>query len=497
MSQAYTVHDEDDEIYGIGEREQLVAFNPRATPESSPEPAEKPVSPSASNSDKNAKKRRKVLPSKGDAYLLRTSHPNYPEVSRIAEHHLPSAESDDDSMEDVADMDERLAKSMAEEDQKKYQLEEERLQNRKQPDKTPAATEEEEMVDVSDMDEQLANEMESNSRDQEDVAEDVQQIAADALIATDALKKIEISSPAQQPTPSDQMDHDHRASDASSFQLPSRKHSDGLGIWIKPEAPTPLPMLPMTPMEPTFSNYDPFPALSPLYQRHNSVTSPGGKIPEMLQSPASPEAATSPQTQLPSAREILEVADKMNEAHRQRHASMSSMASPSALPNGAYRASFSGAHPSPSMVSERTSPKSSLALSPPSGLLRRESYPLLSSATTNDSLSSTDVTSPSNTLPTPQSETHRQSMDERTLPPIPGVPRTSISIPTIPAIGSGGYKCDFPGCTALPFQTSYLLKYVPCFATAKARLADTTQLPCQCTLNESSTLLSCIWLPTR
>jgi hypothetical protein len=288
---------------------------------------------------------------------------------------------------------------------------------------------------------------------EEKIAEDLRQIAADAI------KKIDVSNPSQQLTPSDQMDHNHRQSNGVLYKPPpQQQQSGGLGIWIKPEVATPSPLPPRTPMEPNFSPYEPWP---PLSHHRNSVGSPGGKIPAMLQSPASPESATSPLTQLPSAREILEVADKMNEAQRQRHASMSSMAAPSPLSNGGYRASFSNAHPSPSMINERTSPKSSLALSPPSGLLRRESYPLLPSATPKDSQTNADVTSPANTLPTPQSDTHRPSIDEntRTLPLIPGVPRPSISVATIPATGSGGYKCDFPGCTAPPFQTSYLLKY--------------------------------------
>lgn len=177
----------------------------------------------------------------------------------------------------------------------------------------------------------------------------------------------------------------------------------------------------------------------------------------MLPGPASPEAAGSPRT-LPSAKEILDIANKANEAqqHRNRHASLSSVAIPSPQPNGGSRASFSNTHPSPSMTSE---PRSTLVLSPPSGVLRRESYPLPSSAsTTSHSIASPDVTSP-HLLPSPQSP-HRQSIDEntRTLPPIPGLGRPSINIETIPATGSGGYKCEFLGCTAAPFQTSYLLK---------------------------------------
>ncbi|KAL1613273.1 hypothetical protein SLS60_001505 [Paraconiothyrium brasiliense] len=48
------------------------------------------------------------------------------------------------------------------------------------------------------------------------------------------------------------------------------------------------------------------------------------------------------------------------------------------------------------------------------------------------------------------------ALASRTLPPPPGV---GASIGLVPSHGSGGFKCDHPGCTALPFQTQYLLKY--------------------------------------
>jgi hypothetical protein len=51
---------------------------------------------------------------------------------------------------------------------------------------------------------------------------------------------------------------------------------------------------------------------------------------------------------------------------------------------------------------------------------------------------------------------HRMSIDEvssRTLPVPPGA-----HMPNIPILNPPGHKCDFPGCTAPPFQTQYLLK---------------------------------------
>ncbi|PSN70231.1 hypothetical protein BS50DRAFT_488173 [Corynespora cassiicola Philippines] len=76
------------------------------------------------------------------------------------------------------------------------------------------------------------------------------------------------------------------------------------------------------------------------------------------------------------------------------------------------------------------------------------------STTTNDSYQSSDGLSPG-TQPTPiEARTHRMSIDSaiatRTLPP-----PIAQNIQHIPA--PGGFKCDYPGCNAPPFQTQYLL----------------------------------------
>lgn len=456
MSGAY----DQDDIYGIEGEEQMVAFKPRATPESSPDPIGKPVSPPVQKSAENAKVRRKALPSKGDAYLLRIAHPNYPEVHRKAETHLPKAESDDESMEDIADMDERLAKEMMLKEKSAQQKPEPpRFESRVEEYQRAVGEDEEEMVDV---DEHSSGDMEVSDADDEDIPPD--QVSRDmkrlAVDATHALHRLDLSSPeVKQQTlfvVPDPIDADRRESSSTATTAttattaPSRKPSDGLGIFT-----------PITPVEPNFQNSDPFSQWSPLAQHRGSMSSPGGKIPAILSIPGSPEASNSPLTQLPSARELLEIANRTNEAqHRDRHASLSSLSMPSPPPHSAYRASFSNAHPSPSMTSE---PRSSLVLSPPSGVLRRESYPLPSSASTiSQSIASPSEAASPHPLLTPQSPEHRQSIDEtaiaRTLPPLPGIGRPSISVATIPAAGSGGYKCDFPGCTAAPFQTSYLLK---------------------------------------
>jgi hypothetical protein len=456
MSQAL---DDEHDIYGLGQREHLVAIKPKVTPESSPDPIGRSVSPPPKQSGGPAKPRRKVEASKGDAYLLRIAYPNQPEVHRRAETHLPSANSDDESMEDVADMDERLAEEMRT-----------GVPLRSKPEPVSPRMqgvahenmEEEEMVDVADLNEKAAEAEEERNGNEAEVAHEVQQLAVHALSASDAyndaFRRMGISSPPLHPPASLYTDIDRRRSSSTTATTtttaPSRKQSDGLGIWIKPEVPSPF--TPMTPVEPNFQ--DPFSAWSPLSGHRNSIGSPGGKLPAILSGPASPEAI-GPPTPLPAAKEILKEVERglVDAQQRNRHASLSSMTMPSPTSHSSYRASFSNAHPSPSMTSE---PRSSLVLSPPSGVLRRESYPLPSSASTATSLS---IASPSEVasplMPSPHSP-HGQSIDEntRTLPPLPGIGRPTISVATIPSAGSGGYKCDFPGCTAAPFQTSYLLK---------------------------------------
>ncbi|KAJ4286265.1 hypothetical protein N0V90_013299 [Kalmusia sp. IMI 367209] len=78
------------------------------------------------------------------------------------------------------------------------------------------------------------------------------------------------------------------------------------------------------------------------------------------------------------------------------------------------------------------------------------------SATTENSYQSSEGVSPGAQV-TPIDMRQRLSIDgalaSRTLP-LPVGP----NIQHIPSHGSSGFKCDHPGCTALPFQTQYLLK---------------------------------------
>lgn len=442
---------------------------PRVTPESSPDPIQKPVSPPAEQSGSTAKRKRQAQPSKGDAYLWRTSQPNYVEVHRQAESHLPDVESDDEAMEDVADIDDRIAEQMMKKETSMEPQNPRHFSPRasiKDDGMEPVI--EQDMADAGIM----AGRSVGNGGFQPQhgtAADNVQRMATHAFAATEALSKLGISSPHQQLSAAEQELIDRRESSSTATTMttatsaPSRKTSDGLGIWPKPDLPTPF--TPVTPIEPSFHNSDPFQTWSPLSGQHReSMSAPGGeKYADYLPGPNSPEPVSSPRT-LPPASAMFDAADKFaEESHEQRprHPSLSAL---TIFPTSheRFRASFSNAHPSPSMTSE---PRSSLALSPPSGL-RRESYPVLSSISPGSysgigsPTSVSDATSP-HLLPTPQSPTsdHRHSIDERTLPPLPGVGRPSItSIATVPITGTAGYKCDFPGCTAPPFQTPYLLK---------------------------------------
>ena len=82
---------------------------------------------------------------------------------------------------------------------------------------------------------------------------------------------------------------------------------------------------------------------------------------------------------------------------------------------------------------------------------------LHSASTSNENYQSSEGLSPGTQVASLDSQTHRMSIDStygsRTLPPPMG-----SNIQHIPAHGSGGFKCEHPGCNAQPFQTQYLLK---------------------------------------
>lgn len=84
------------------------------------------------------------------------------------------------------------------------------------------------------------------------------------------------------------------------------------------------------------------------------------------------------------------------------------------------------------------------------------------SASTPNDYTSSDGLSPGSHPPGVNNSNHRSSIDTA-LVPAPRItlpPPNGTQIQHVPPHGSGGFKCDHPGCTAAPFQTQYLLKYV-------------------------------------
>lgn len=242
--------------------------------------------------------------------------------------------------------------------------------------------------------------------------------------------------------------------------------------------------------------YDPEESLvtSPLSAHLKDPDSPAQKLPA-IQHGSPKDGPSSPRTRLPSVVGLIEMADQANEnvdALRRRQSSFS--VSPT-LQFPAQSARSPGGlpplnHTSPTFTqSDTTSPRDyRSARSPPSATgtssyffpprrasaASETSPPGFAPALASASTSSTDGTSPS-TQPTPI-ETHRMSIDGSASNPIilpPPVPSiggaTNLANAPLPgaAAPGEGFKCEFPGCGAPPFQTQYLLKYVPCLSDFK------------------------------
>lgn len=229
-------------------------------------------------------------------------------------------------------------------------------------------------------------------------------------------------------------------------------------------------------------------ATSPNLREHLAKGSPAQTLPALqnptpqsLDDPSSPSQERS----LPPFKHLSELAEaatneqeRVNNFHRQSFSSTGGP--PSHSPTIVSRRFTNGQQwspPSQLPSLSHVSPVSAHSDTPPhdtcmSGLSpqgRRQSYyprrqshasengrtypPPLHSASTTGSYASTDGCSPG-TQPTPI-EHHRVSMDDtssRVLPP------PHVSIQHVPPHGLGGFKCDFLGCNAAPFQTQYLLK---------------------------------------
>jgi hypothetical protein len=195
------------------------------------------------------------------------------------------------------------------------------------------------------------------------------------------------------------------------------------------------------------------------------------------ESTGSSDGPNAPQNQgnqnLPSLYLIDQVALERNEHGRRR--SVNSPSSTLPFPNEAVRSPYPMGAPSPSMHSEASSRS---ALSPQSGITGQFLYPrrpsespenappLPSGSMIGSSNWSTDGNSPSS-QPSPKSGDESDdslsitgAMRETPIlpPPIPSM--QPLTIHTIPAHGTRGFQCDYSGCTARPFQTQYLLKWV-------------------------------------
>jgi hypothetical protein len=476
-------HPESDEDPLQPQHEKLVAVRVRFTPDSSPDPVKAlPVSP-ASARKKGKAKRRKNRPNQGDTFLLTYLAPNHPDIAKAAAttpiHGESGSEGESgDSDASMEDIDTQVAKQMERDEREaKVRLEQLERESRFKEEQEKKAREENEKKLVEEKVQEKHGEEEEGSKaaaEQEkqcpviDVNKNTVRIATAALEMSPAPPKSQSSASTSPEEPSGLSPANEKPN------LPPINSINGLGVKIpaydrsaRNHVNADVMQSPLEVRKLSISNGHQEESLvtSPLGVHLKQPDSIGQRLPA-LQSPGSPDAPTSPQNQkLPGFQQINEIATKANENISRRYSL--SAPSPMAYPGGPVRSPHPFNHTSPSLYTD-TSPRP--ALSPPSGtsgsfmFSRRPSQasdypaPLASASTTDSSYASasTDGYSPS-TQPTPQSETHRMSMDGTGLailpPPVP-----SMLIHTIPAHGSGGFKCDYSGCTAAPFQTQYLLK---------------------------------------
>jgi hypothetical protein len=484
MSSDFVVdHPESDEDPLQPQHEKLVAVRVRFTPESSPDPADpvkaQPVSP-ASTRKRGKAKRRKNRASQGDTFLLTYLAPNHPDIAKAAATTPIRGESESevesgDSDESMSDIDTKAAIQMERNERdEKLRLEQRERDERFNAEQIKRVQEEEERKAREEEEERRVRE-EEERKAKEDLDEKPQIVDNNNAVRM-AAAALGISHPPPHPaSPTSPRDSKGHSPTEEKPSLPSINAINGLGFQMpsydrsaRHPVNTDSLQSPLEVRKLSISNGHPEESLitSPLGVHLKQSDSAAHRLPA-LQSPGSPDAPTSPQHQkLPGFQQINEIANKANETISRRYSITAH--SPMPYSGGPVRSPHSFNHASPSLYSD-TSPRP--ALSPPSGtpgafmFSRRPSQPsdypppLASASTTDSSYASTEGYSPS-TQQTPQSETHRMSLDG-TGPPIlpPPVPSMQpLTIHTIPAHGSGGFRCDHPGCTAPPFQTQYLLK---------------------------------------
>ena len=226
-------------------------------------------------------------------------------------------------------------------------------------------------------------------------------------------------------------------------------------------------------------------ATSPLLQHHVITASKAteGTLPALQQSPTRDGAGASPQTEkLPSFRQLSELAavaeqhdPRVNHQHSQSFGSATAQS-----PMLPYHYPHNSAQTSPSShyTHSARSPSSTIVeyhyasptqLPPQTYYTDRRSSvatdhttplpALLPSASSSGesgghTSSSADGCSTAHTTPVDAPPT-ADGTPRPLLPPPPGMPQSAVMIAT-------GYKCSYPGCSAVPFQTQYLLRYAIC-----------------------------------
>ncbi|KAH7063407.1 hypothetical protein B0J12DRAFT_563064 [Macrophomina phaseolina] len=291
--------------------------------------------------------------------------------------------------------------------------------------------------------------------------------------------------------PDQDTDMDRNSPKSKPDDQPPRKNSDYVGTQIVTGLPTPENFPKLGADGPT-PKPEHSPATSPNLRDlaiPDSQASPDERLPALQNhtSPNRDNSAGSPNQSLPSFRHLSEIAEQASQENEHR-ASIDHRASFSHRPS----ISSTGAPAlSPTLVS-RIPPNGNAARSPPSQfpalnplspvnnhtpadskLSPQSSYPLFSSGRRQSTLSDTSnptafppplslTTTSTNesygsrgsdaySPPTrPRSDSHRMSIDGITHP-------NPAQIQHVPPHGSTGFKCDYPGCNAPPFQTQYLL----------------------------------------
>ncbi|QDS72360.1 hypothetical protein FKW77_008150 [Venturia effusa] len=467
----------DEGRFAAGDRLEKIQVT--LSPKRSPDLLARPVvSPSSARIPKRTK-RKKPEASESDSYLISWMAPNRPDIAKDAGTKAlvvdsPSA-SGDESMPDASDFEEedldtRLAREMAEKELDEQERERLATQRRAEFEKQRALDEErDEQERLAEIQRQREEE---NAREQQREREEAERERI-RMVEEDREREEEQRLELERTAQMALAQAEEQSGLPTNGNAKSEISNGGLFITVpdrsKDTFHPPLHIGGLqTPQEPrrmSLSHHQ----TSPQSAYAQQDQSEDRKLPA-LQSPDTTDGPGSPQSgKLPGFANIAQIAEKANgEISRQRQQSMSAGGVSSQF---AMRSPPTYSYPHPSPAASDTSPRGMGITSPPYFSTNRRpsvagDYPhgLPSASSTDNSYSaSTDGYSPS-THPTPQSDApHRLSIDGTMAegrpilpPPVPSVQHLAIS--TVPPHGQpGGFTCDFPGCTAQPFQTQYLL----------------------------------------